>query len=544
MLGSLASLAGRLSALTSYFSLAYLVGFLPVVVLVYSLMPQKTRKYVLLLASYGFFWCISGGLALYLLLCTLSIFTVGHLLGCLQARRDGAVKAAEKPQRKAIKKAYQTWQRLVVLWTALVFIGMLLMLKYGGFFADNINRLLDRLSVGVTLQVPQYILPIGISFFTLQAMSYVFDVYRGVIAPEKNVFRLALFMSFFPQIVEGPICRYRQTAEQLWQVKGIQFAHLTQGTERILFGLMKKLVVADRLNALIQEVFTHYDSYEGGVIALAAVCYTVQLYMDFSGTMDAVMGTAQIFGVVLPENFRRPFFSKTISEFWQRWHITLGAWFKDYVFYPLSMAQPMKRLTSAARKRIGNHFGPLLAGGIALFCVWFCNGLWHGAGWNYIFFGLYHFCLILGGSLISPWIKKGNQVLHISSESKVYQTLQRLRTAVLVVIGELFFRADGLQPGLAMFRRMITGFRFTTLDDALLVRLGVDRLDLLVVCAALALVLTVGILQERGIACRKALAKKPLAVHWAVIYGLILFVVVFGAYGPGYVPVDPIYANF
>lgn len=231
------------------------------------------------------------------------------------------------------------------------------------------------------------------------------DVQRGVTKADTNLLRLTLFISFFPQIVEGPICRYDQTAQQLWDAKPITYENLTLGLQRIAYGMMKKIIIADRLNPLVRNVFNNYTDFDGGVIALAAVCYTVQLYMDFSGSMDAVTGTAQILGVTMPENFRQPFFSKTISEFWKRWHITLRTWFKDYVFYPVVTLKPLEKLTSAARKRLGNHYGPLLASAVALFCVWFCNGLWHGAAWSYLFFGMYHFVLILGGNIIAPPVR-------------------------------------------------------------------------------------------------------------------------------------------
>ncbi|HRM72977.1 MAG TPA: MBOAT family O-acyltransferase, partial [Ruminococcus bromii] len=215
---------------------------------------------------------------------------------------------------------------------------------------------------------------------------------------------LALFMSFFPQIVEGPICRYGQTANQLWNVKQIEFENLKLGTVRILFGLMKKLVIADRLNPMIKQIFSHYDDYQGGIIALGAIAYTIQLYCDFSGTMDAVMGVAQIFGVTMPENFQRPFFSKSISEFWKRWHITLGTWFKDYIFYPVTMSKPMKNLTSSARKKLGNHFGPLLAGSIALFCVWFrnCGTVLRGVTYSSVCTTLCLFCRVTSLPLRLP----------------------------------------------------------------------------------------------------------------------------------------------
>ena len=156
------------------------------------------------------------------------------------------------------------------------------------------------------------------------------------------------------------------------------------------------------------------ENYDGLVIAVAAVCYTIQLYMDFSGTMDLAVGAGRIFGFQIPENFQRPFFSRSIPEFWQRWHISLGTWFKDYIFYPVSLSGPLKKLTSNARKKLGNHFGPLCASAIALFCVWFSNGLWHGAAWTYIFFGLYHFFFILCGNLFDPLTKWTTGKLHIN----------------------------------------------------------------------------------------------------------------------------------
>lgn len=537
-------LAGRISALTSYFSFQYLLMFLPACVLVYALMPRWGKKYVLLMFSTVFFWLISGKLVAYLLGSAVSMYGFGLWLEAIRQRRDEALAQAEKGSKKAIRAQFLRRSRGVLALAVTLHIGLLLMLKYAPFFGANFNGLLELLHIPFRLTVPKYLLPIGISFFTLQAVSYLFDVYRGTISADRNPLRLGLFLAFFPQIVEGPICRYSQTADQLWNAEQIRYANLTLGAERILFGLMKKMVIANRLNPLIQAIFTDYSQYQGGVIFLGAVCYTIQLYMDFSGTMDAVLGTAQIFGVTLPENFRRPFFSRTISEFWQRWHITLGTWFKDYVFYPISMSGPMKRLTVSAKKRVGAHAAALVSGGVALLCVWICNGLWHGSAWSYLFFGLYHFALIFLASVTAPVTQSLRQKLRIPAESKWFRVVQILRTGLLVVVGELFFRAQGLRAGLSMFRSMVTDFRFSTMGDRLLAQLGVDVFDLLIVAVALLGIFLISRWQEQGVAIRSSLHRKPLPIRWALLYGLILFIVIFGAYGPGYVPVEPIYANF
>lgn len=531
--------AGDFGKLTSFFSIQYLVLFLPAVIVLYSLMPRKAKPYMLLFSSLVFFYLISRKLIVYLLAMIGLTYPLGMLLGWMHTRGNTQVKAAEKSTRKALKARWLTRRRWVMGLAALCTIGMLLYVKYTYFFFFNINHFF-----GTSLLLPHIFQPIGISFFALQAASYLFDVYRGTIPAERNPLRLALFLSFFPQIVEGPICRYSQTALQLWNCKSIQLDNLTLGAQRIAYGLMKKLVVADRLNGFISGVFDGYAGYQGGVIALAAVCYTIQLYMDFSGAMDAVVGTGQIFGITMPENFQRPFFSKTISEFWSRWHISLGTWFKDYIFYPVTMSKPMKNLTGSARKRLGNHYGPLVAGSVALFCVWFSNGLWHGAAWSFIFFGMYHFVLILTGSLMAPAAKWFHTTFRVSPDNKAFQGFQILRTCVLVVIGELFFRADTLTDGIAMFRKMVTDFRFSSINGELLAVLNIDGKDFSIVAVTLIIVLIVSILNERGVCVRACLQQKPLVLRWTVLLALLFYIIIFGAYGVGYIPVNPMYANF
>lgn len=530
--------------MSSYISVAYLAMFLPVVIIGYSLLPKRFRPWVLLLSSYGLFWIISGKLLVYLLLSTILIHYGGIWLTLLQRERDDYMANPEGASKKEIRMRYVRKQRFVVSFGVILHMGILVVLKYTPFFGESLNELFARVQLPVTISAPEFAVPIGISFYTLQAVSYILDVYHEKIAADRNLGRLALFMSFFPQIMEGPICRYSDTAMRLWSGERIQFHNLTFGIQRILFGMLKKIVIADRLNIFIQTVFDNYSEYDGGVIAVSAVFYTCQLYMEFSGTMDVVIGSGEIFGVTMPENFQQPFFSRNISEFWQRWHITLGTWFKDYIFYPLSMSKPLKKLTSRARKRIGSYYGPLLASAIALFCVWLGNGLWHGAGWNYIFFGMYHFILILAGSIFTPVIKWICERLHIKRDSAPYHAMQIVKTSALVCVGELFFRAPGLTAGMTMFRNMVTDFSFAGFTDGSMLELGMDWKDFVIVGITVLLVTITSILRERGVQLRKWTAERKLPLRWAIYYGLILFIVIFGAYGLGYVPIDPIYANF
>ena len=539
--------AGAFPDLSAYFSVLYLGLFLPLALIFYGLTPNKWKKYALLLLSLGFYWLISGVYIVYLLLSTAAIWGCGLWMRHIFTQRDAAVKAAEKSERKAIKKAFNRRARGVLALAVAAHIGLILVLKYSGFFLENVNALF-----GTVFTVPAFVKPLGLSFFILQSVSYLVDVYRQTIPADRNILRLGLFLGFFPGIVEGPICRYGQTAQALWEAGPIRYENLCLGLQRIAFGLMKKLVIADRLNPVVEELFSRANSYPGYMSLLGGILYTLQLYADFSGSMDAVCGTARIFGITMPENFKRPFFSKNISEFWTRWHITLGTWFRDYIFYPVTMSGPLKKLTAAARKKLGNHFGPLIAGSIALLCVWFSNGLWHGAAWHYVFFGLYHFVLILLGNIFAPYLKTVNEKLRFTPENKPFRLFQMLRTAFLVVLGEIIFRADNMAMAGRMLRRIFTDFgnpfsKYYSIKDTLITLVGsinYNIRDLYIVAVAAAIILAVSILQERGVSLRESLQKRPVWLRWCVWYALILFILIFGAYGAGYVAVDPMYANF
>lgn len=530
--------------LTSFFSLEYLVFFLPACLLLFFITPSNKKKYSLLFLSCLFYALLSGKLIVYLLITILLAFIFGNILDNLRSKMSSAVKQAEKADRKRIKKQFQIKLKLVLSVSIIAHIGMLVILKYSDFFLTNINSVLEWIGSDFQFLIPKFIVPVGLSFFSLQTVSYLTDVYRGIILAEKNICKLSLFIGFFPQIVEGPICRYSQTANQLWGVKQVHPDNLSLGVQRFLFGMFKKTVIADRLNPLVNAVFDDPTEHGGIMVVVAAIAYTIQLYMDFSGAMDAVIGIAQIFGVSMPENFKRPFFSKSISEFWTRWHITLGTWFKDYLFYPMSMSKNLKTLTTHSRKKIGNYYGPLVSGSIALFCVWLCNGLWHGSAWNYIFFGLYHFVLILFGNIFTPLSKKLLAKCHINSEGIVYSSFRIIRTSILVVIGELFFRANDLTKGFQMFFCIFNSFKLPELEDGFLGNFRLSFMDLVVLAIALIIVFITSVLNEIRTVAPEKLPQKRVTFRWAIILLTIISIIIFGAYGEGYVPVDPIYANF
>lgn len=483
----------------SYHLLTYSVLFLPIVILLYQLAPAKARWVVMLAADYTFFWLISGKLIVWLLAATLVTYVTGLML--------------ERFGRK----------RYIVLTGVMINVFLLIALKYIGVFGLS------------------FVAPIGISYYTLQAIAYMTDVYRGTIKAERKIVKIALYLSFFPQIMEGPISRFSETAESLYAGSDISFENLVYGYQRIIWGLFKKMLIADRLAPLVSKVFSHSDNYDGSAICLAMLCYTMQLYMEFSGCMDIVMGSGEIFGVKLPENFRQPFFAKNAGDFWHRWHITLGTWLKDYIFYPISLAKPVKKLAKKVKLKAGIGVSKFVAPTIALFFVWITNGLWHGPKGTYIFYGMYYFVLIFIENITEAPLKRLKARINIKEESTGYRIFTFMKLFLIVNVGELFFRSDSVKAGINMIRSMITDFHITRLTD---ITLGVDIYDMLLAAICIILVFAVDVIHERGVSIREKLAGMRLPVRWGVWYAVILMIVIFGAYGAGYTMVDMIYAAY
>ena len=528
----------------AYHTSIYLFVFLPVVLLAYQLTPKKLRWMTLLFSGYVFFWTISGKLVLYLIGTTLFTHYIGVWMSWMKLQCETAVSGLSREEGNIVKKRYKQKEKWILAGGILGLLSLLAYLKYYNFFAKNINIIMGIMGGSCLLQTKELLLPIGISFYTLQAIGYMADVYWGKIKVEQHPGKLALFLGFFPQIMEGPISMYSQTADALWEGMPLSGENLSKGSVRILWGLFKKMIIADRLYVLVQAIFEHYENYHGVMIAAAAVAYTVQLYMEFSGCMDIIIGSGRMFGITLPENFHQPFASKSAAEFWRRWHITLGVWFKTYVFYPVSVSSLVKKWNKFGRAHLGKYLTKLGVSAMALFPVWICNGLWHGARWSYIFYGMYYFTILLLEVAVEPLKNKAVKTFRINEETWYYKSLQILKTWFIIFTGELFFRANGLWAGLQMFVSMFHDFEIQKLWDGTLLTLGLDKADYLVIAAGCMVVAIVGMIKERNLLGDAGITKLSLPVRWALYYGLILAVVILGAYGIGYQQVDMIYAGF
>lgn len=504
-----------------YNTLGYLLVFLPASLILYGILPQKFRSYFLLLASWTYFYLLSGTLLKYLIGTIVFVYLAAMM-----------IDSGEKKSRK---------RKLFFFLSVFMLFGVLIVLKYSGFIIENMNRLL---SPEEPFRIWKFLMPIGISFYTLEAVGYLVEVYWGRIKAEHNFLKLALFLSFFPQTMEGPIARYEDTAEQLMSGTPLTEKNIRDGAMRIIWGMFKKLVIADRLNTVVSVLYTTDKLYSGIYIIIAAVAYAVQLYMEFSGVMDIVIGSGQMFGISLPENFRQPFFSKNASEFWRRWHITLGVWLKTYVFYPISTSKTVKKWNKFSRKRLGKQWSKIGTSALALFPVWLFNGIWHGAQWNYIFYGMYYFVILMLEVILEPVKLWFLNKVHAEETDWWWVGLQIAKTWVIIFVGELFFRAQGLKAGFRMFMNMFKDFSFRPLFDGSLLKLGIDRADWFAIGVGMLIVFVFDILKEREWSVMSKIDGLKLPARWVIYYAAILVVVIFGAYGYGYRQVDLIYAGF
>lgn len=470
----------------------------------YYLMPKRVQWVWLLLFSYIYYASSGIKLLFFLIYSTLVTYAAGRLLSVVRTScRD--------------KKKIRKYGRLIIAGGLVLNFGMLAVMKYTNFVILNINSLF-----GTDLDFVSLLLPLGISFYTFQSTGYMLDVYWGKCDPEKNVLRFALFVSFFPQILQGPIGRYSRLAGQLYTSRSFDFQRIERGIELLLWGFFKKMVLADNAGVFVSAIFSDPEKY-AGLSVFGVLGYSIQLYGDFSGGMDVVQGIANLFGITLDENFRRPYFARSITDFWHRWHITLGTWMKDYVFYPVSLSGWMSRFGKFAKKRFGKSTGRVLPICLANLIVFLVVGIWHGAAWKYIVYGLYNGMIIAVSGLLGGQYRRWKKALHIAGNPWWYQLFQILRTFILVNISWFFDRADSVPQALYMMKNAVTSFTPSQLLTIPVQQSGSTAMTaavLVIIAAGCTLLFFVSILKERGVQIRESLAMRPLAVRLAVFLAL------------------------
>lgn len=520
-------------------SAAFLL-FLLVSVSVYYLVPKRARYLVLLAASGFFYLAYSLRAACCLLFTTLLTYGGARALSALH-RRERSELDIERSDRASVKKRGKHRRRLVLAAVLTVNFATLALFKYLNSWLGTAGALAGLLGIETDFRPLNLLLPLGISFYVFQTSGYLIDVYRGRTAAEKNPLKYALFVSWFPQMVQGPINRYDKLQPQLLAGNDFNADSVKYGIQLMLWGMLKKVFLADPLAGAVGEVYGNYTQYPGAVLFLGAALYCLQLYCDFSGGTDLVRGASQLFGVEMAENFRRPYFARSLDEFWRRWHISLGEWMKDYLFYPLALSGPINRLGKRLKKSVSPQLGKLAGPCLSTLVVFLAVGLWQGPGLSNIAYGLWNGGLMSLAMLCAPLFARANERLGLSGEKGWFRGLQMLRTLLLVVIGRYFSRADSLRQALGMLWRTLR--HFGPVEPGLLTCFGLTGWDWLRLGIAGAVLLAVSVLQERGTPIRKTLERQRVWVQFGVLFAAVLLLAACVYLNTDYTAIMYVYEN-
>ncbi|MCI2112809.1 MAG: MBOAT family protein [Ruminococcus sp.] len=539
----------------NYTSLNFIL-FVALTVLVYFLFPLKKQKWtVLLVASYVFYLFAGYKYVAFILFTTVSTYLFALWINRIGVKSKETLKLNkqtwDRDKKKKFKNSVKHKKRLVMALVLVVNFGILAFLKYYNFFAGSLNDVMGVFGIGFSAPTLKLFLPLGISFYTFQSMGYIVDVYREKVAPEKNIAKLALFVSFFPQIIQGPISFYDQLAHQLYEPHSFDFTRFKYGMELILWGFFKKLIIADRAVVAINTVTADYAAYNGTTLTFTILLYALQLYADFSGGIDISRGVAQIFGIDMVDNFKRPYFAKSINDYWRRWHITLGAWLKNYLFYPLAMsnvfinASKKMKGTKFGSTKAGAHIAKVLPTSIASLIVFLVVGIWHGANWKYVAFGIWNGGIIMISILLKPVFDWVLAKLRINAQSFTYGIFQMFRTFLVVLVGYVFDVAPNFAQAMNTFKLAFVDQNFSV-GWSQISELGLEKYEYAIIIFGMIVVFVASVIQERhsSTTIREMLDKKPFTLRGLVIFAGLMLVLVFGIYGPGYDPAAFVYMQF
>ena len=509
----------------------YFFIFLIVTTLFYYICPKKYRWISLLTFSATFFLLISWAV-LYYFIAGISVAYIGARL------------IQEKVSSNKSKQ-------VVLVSCIAIEIALLFVLKYINIIPHTLNGFGELFNINLHFATINLIAPIGISYYTLSLWGYLVDVYRGTVEAEKNYFRLVLFACYYPCLVSGPFVRYPEMENELFEAHGLDWDNIFTGFHRIVYGLLKKVFVADTLASFVNVIFSDTARYSGPMIFFGVLLYAIQIYCDFSGCMDIVIGASKLYGVKLPENFESPFFSRNLSEFWRRWHITLGLWGRDYIMYPLLKSEKFQAIGKKAKKRFGKKLGKKIPLILSIFILWLFIGIWHGASYKYIFAaGILPWIYFSFSELFSDGFKALNEKLHFKTDSFLFHLFQSARTLFFMLIIWLFALAPSLMQSGSVLKNLVsmpsTQVVKSFLHDEIIGDLGRREIVLkygLLVLSVLG-VLIVDYLKYKEINVAERFNKRSVLFRYAVLFTMIVTIVCFGVYGPGYNPADFIYGGF
>ena len=526
------------------FTSAAFILFAALTLLVYYTVPKRGQWIVLLVASFLFYFSAGGWYLPFILVTILSTWLCA--LGIRRRDRlDEAYLAAHradmtKEERKAFKNSAKKKKRPYLVGGLVFNFAILGVLKYAGFVLSGVNDLMSIFgSDGVT--IPSLILPLGISYYIFRSTAYLIDVYWGKTEAEGNIAKYALFISFFPAVLQGPISRHKDLAPQFFTPHRVEWANLSEGGLRVLWGFFKKVVIADTAMIAVKAIVASPDSMTGMYVLLLIILYSAVIYGDFTGGIDVTVGLARMMGLHLAENFDHPFSSRSTAEYWNRWHITMGSYFTDYVFNPLSISTPMKKLSKWSKEKLGRGVGMRLPVYLATLITWFLTGLWHGASWNFIVWGLLNGAVILISRELAPLYAKFHKKFPTLKEKAVYGGFCAVRTFFLMGSIRIL---DCYRDVPVTFKAFASIFYdFASWGDLAngngLKLLGLELWQ----CAVIALGTLVVFL-----VCRRSKTKPVLTeiserpwLFGCVCAVLVLIILIFGSYGIGFDAGDFIY---
>lgn len=487
--------------------------FFPLVTLIYFIIPQKIRCLWLLGASYFFYMGWNPKYIILLLFTTVVTYFGGILIEVL-------------PEKIHFKNKILI-KKIIVALSVCINLGVLFYFKYINFAMTAFESICSKFNL--IFDVPEFdiLLPVGISFFTFQALSYIIDVYRGDIYAEKNFFRYALYVSFFPQLVAGPIERSKNLLKQLATPTKFNFEKARDGFLLMLWGYFLKIVLADRIAIVVDTVYNDHQRYGGWYLIVATVLFAIQIYCDFAGYSTIAIGAAEIFGIKLMENFDAPYTAQSVSEFWRRWHISLTSWFRDYLYIPLG----------------GNKKG-ILRKNINRLIVFTASGLWHGASVHYVVWGGINGMYQVIGEILLPVRKKIIKLLHLNEESLGFKLFKILVTFCLVDISWVYFRASGFRAANRILKSIFTANNPWILFDGSLYELGLNEKNFRLMIVCIGVLAIVDIFKHFGICIREKICEQDYIFRWIAIVFAVFFILTFGIWGPGYNASNFIYFQF
>lgn len=488
--------------------------FFPIVVILYYIIPKKARYLWLLVCSYYFYMCWNAQYALLILTSTIITYGSGLLLELC------------KKQTWSEEKIVKAKKACVAL-SFILNLGILVYFKYTNFLIETLNAIFESIHIDLVMSTYDILLPVGISFYTFQALSYTMDVYRNEIYAEKNFFRYALFVSFFPQLVAGPIERSKNLLKQLALPTRLEFNNVREGVLLMLWGFFLKIVVADRIAIYVDTVYSNHTSYPGMFLLIAAFLFSIQIYCDFYGYSVIAMGTARVLGYQLMDNFNAPFLSTSVSELWTRWHISLSSWFRDYLYIPLGgnrKGKPRKYLNKLI--------------------VFLISGLWHGANWTYVVWGGLNGLYQIVGELFMPIRNFFVRCLHIKRERFSHRLYQTIFTFCLFTFSFIFFRASSIDSAFEIIHSIFTLNNPAILINSELFQCGLDHANFILILFSIALILISDICKYQQIKLRDCIIKQGMLFQCLIIVISILSILLFGIWGSGYNESNFIYFQF